>query len=55
MEAKAKNVQVGLRVPADLAKWLKDQAEENRRSVSSQAAWAIQQFRKQREARETAQ
>jgi len=55
MEAKEKSIPVGIRVPAELAKWLREQAEENRRSVAGQAAWAIQQFRKQQDARELVQ
>lgn len=40
-------VAIGLRVPPDLAKWLKEQAAANQRSVSNQAAWVIHQFREQ--------
>lgn len=45
-----KPVPIGLRVPPDLAEWLKAQAKENQRSVSNQAAWALLQYRNQQEA-----
>lgn len=49
MDESEKPVAVGMRAPADLAAWLKKQAEENNRSVSMQAVWALNQFRKQAE------
>jgi predicted transcriptional regulator len=48
--ATTKSVPIGVRVPAELATWLREQAEANRRSVSNQAVWALDQFRKQQEA-----
>lgn len=47
---KEKPVPIGMRVNPDLAEWLKRQAGMNQRSVSNQAAWALEQFRKQQEA-----
>lgn len=38
---------IGLRVPPDTAKWLKEQAQANQRSLSNQAAWVISQYRQQ--------
>lgn len=49
MANERKQIPIGLRVAPDLAEWLKKQAEENQRSVSNQAAWALQQYRKQQE------
>ena len=45
-----KTVPIGVRVPADLATWLKTQAAANKRSVSNQAVWAMDQYRTQAEA-----
>lgn len=42
-----KPVPMGIRVPPEMAEWLKEQAEKNRRSVSGQAVWAISQYRAQ--------
>lgn len=50
MDEDKKPVPIGLRVNPDLAAWLKKEAEESQRSVSSQASWALQQYRKQQEA-----
>jgi hypothetical protein len=47
--ANRNQVALGLRVPKDIAEWLKEQAHENRRSVSNQAAWVIEQFRRQQQ------
>jgi hypothetical protein len=47
-------VSVGLRVPPELAKWLKQEAERNQRSLANQTAWALQQFRQQQELRQGA-
>lgn len=44
---KEKLVPLGLRVPPDLAQWLREQAEVNRRSVAGQATWAMEQVMKQ--------
>lgn len=41
---------IGFRAPPDLAQWLKEQAEANQRTVSNQAVYALQQYRKQLEA-----
>ena len=43
----SKAVPMGIRVPPEIAAWLKEQAEQNRRSVSGQAVWAISQYRAQ--------
>lgn len=48
-------VPIGLRVPPELAAWLKQQAEANQRSVANQTAWVLQQYRKQQEAAGVAQ
>ena len=48
MIVEEKTVAVGMRVPSDLAAWLKKQASEDRRSVSSQAVWALNQYRAQK-------
>lgn len=48
--AERKQVPIGLRLPIDLAHWLKSQAETNRRSVANQAAFLIDQARKEQEA-----
>lgn len=50
MEDDKKPVPIGLRVNPDLANWLKKEAEESQRSVSAQASWALQQYRKLQEA-----
>lgn len=44
-----KPVPMGIRVPPEMAVWLKEQAEQNRRSVSGQAVWALCQYRAQQE------
>lgn len=44
-----KHVAIGLRVPNELAQWLKRQALANQRSVSNQAAWLLDQTRRQQE------
>jgi hypothetical protein len=44
-----KTVPIGVRVPAELAAWLKTQAVANKRSVSNQAVWALSQYRAQRQ------
>lgn len=38
--------QLGIRVPAELAAWLKQQATANKRSVSNQVAWVLDQYYK---------
>lgn len=38
--------QLGVRVPAELATWLKQQATTNKRSVSNQVAWVLDQYHK---------
>lgn len=38
--------QLGVRVPAELAAWLKQQAMANKRSVSNQVAWVLDQYHK---------
>lgn len=43
----SKPVPMGIRVPPEMATWLKEQAEQNRRSVSGQAVWALCQYRAQ--------
>lgn len=42
-------VAIGLRVPPELAQWLKAEAQRNQRSLANQTAWALQQFRQQQE------
>lgn len=44
----AKLQAIGLRAPPDLVRWLKEQADKERRSVSNYAVWALEQFAKQR-------
>ncbi|MDB5956748.1 hypothetical protein [Ramlibacter sp.] len=44
-------VPVGLRIPPELAAWLKDEAAKNHRSVANQTAWVLQQYRQQQEQR----
>jgi hypothetical protein len=48
--ANRNQVAVGLRIPKEIAEWLKREAAESQRSVSNQAAWIIGQHRKQQEA-----
>jgi hypothetical protein len=48
--ATEKTVPIGVRVPAELADWLKKQAQTNKRSLSNQAVWALDQFRAQHQA-----
>lgn len=36
---------IGFRAPPDLASWLKQEAAANRRSLSNQAVWALDQYR----------
>lgn len=38
-------VAVGLRVPPEMANWLKAEAAKNQRSVANQTAWMLQQYR----------
>lgn len=45
--AAEKTVPIGVRVPVELADWLKKQAQTNKRSLSNQAVWAMDQFREQ--------
>lgn len=40
---------IGLRLPADLKEWLSAKAAANRRSLSGEAVWAIEQYRRQQE------
>lgn len=42
-----KSVVVAVRMPHDLAEWLRLHAAEDHRSISAQAAWVLSQFRKQ--------
>lgn len=51
MSRPGRAVPVGLRVPPDLALWLKEEAAKNQRSVANQTAWVLQQYRQQQEAR----
>lgn len=44
-----KTVPIGVRVPVELAAWLKTQAAVNKRSVSNQAVWALSQYRAQQQ------
>lgn len=46
-------VAIGLRVPPELAEWLKMEASRNQRSVANQTAWALQQYRQRQQASET--
>ena len=50
-----KTVPIGVRVPAELAAWLKTQAAANKRSVSNQAVWALSQYRAQQQTQGSAQ
>lgn len=45
----SKAVPVGMRMPTELADWLKRQAEANRRSISGQAVWVLEQYRTQQQ------
>jgi hypothetical protein len=40
-------IPIGLRLPPELAAWLKEEAARNQRSVANQTAWALQQYRTQ--------
>lgn len=54
MDTQRKQVPIGIRVTPELAAWLKTEAQANQRSLSNQAAWALQQYRQQQEQRQGA-
>lgn len=47
MNAERKTIPIGLRVPREMADWLKREADENRRSVSSQVTYLLDQKMKE--------
>lgn len=48
---KTKPVPIGIRVPPDMAEWLRQQAAANQRSLSNQTVWTLKQFRIQQDAK----
>lgn len=46
MTSGQKQIPIGLRLPPELASWIRSQAQQNQRSVSNQVAWVLQQFRR---------
>lgn len=50
-----RSTSIGLRAPPELAAWLKQQAEANKRSLSNQTVWALDQYRVQQQAQKAVQ
>ena len=46
---------IGFRAPPDLTAWLKEQAAANKRSLSNQAVWALDQYRLAQQPKRVAQ
>jgi hypothetical protein len=49
MRASAQSAPFGLRMPSDLKEWVQKQAEQNRRSLTSEIVVRLEQSRKQEE------